>query len=152
VAVLDCILCNTYVCHNICTFLIYFFKTAVPNWNDISSLFCIKGTTYKISGLQEKKECGTILRVHMTNTSRCKISPLHFGYSCRWGCHLFAYHREPLVEWFARHNSFYLKLAFDQFLYNRGDILVFLHHWSVTYLLTSIDLKLINAKNKMKNS
>jgi len=54
--------------------------------------------------LQEKKECGAILR--MTDASRSRISPTHLGYSCSWGCHLFAYPREPLVELFATHNTF----------------------------------------------
>jgi hypothetical protein len=58
-----------------------------------------KGTTQKISILQEKKEGGSIL--HVTNSVTDRISSTYTGYSCRWSCHLFTCHREPLVEWFA---------------------------------------------------
>jgi hypothetical protein len=45
----------------------------------IFPLFCKKGTTHKISILQEKQESGSVL--HMANALRGKISPTHLGYS-----------------------------------------------------------------------
>jgi hypothetical protein len=87
----------------------------------ISPLFCKKGTTHKISILQDKQEGGSIL--DMTNRLRGRMSPTCLGYSWRWSCQLFTYHRGPLVEWFTTHNSIYLKVAISPFLQNRGDII-----------------------------
>jgi len=72
-----------------------------------------KGTTQKISILQEKQESGSVL--HMTNAVTGRIYPTYTGYSCRWSCHIFTCHRGPLVERFATHNSIYFKVAVSLF-------------------------------------
>jgi len=71
------------------------------------------GTTQKISILQEKQESGSVL--HLKNAVTGKVHPTYTGYSCRWSCHLFTYHRGPLVERFATHNSIYFKVAVSLF-------------------------------------
>jgi hypothetical protein len=78
---------HTYVHTHIHTYVHTYIHTHIRTY--ISPLFCKKGTTDKISILQEK---------HMTNGLRCRISPTYLCYSWRWTCHFFTYHRGPLVD------------------------------------------------------
>ena len=61
-----------------------------------------RGTTHKISVLQEKQDASSNL--HMTNALTGRISCTYIGYSGTWSCHLCIYHRGSQVEGFATHN------------------------------------------------
>jgi hypothetical protein len=56
--------------------------------------------------------------LHVTNSLRGQISPIYLGYFWRCCCQLFTYHRGPLVEWFATHNSMWLSYNTDIILCN----------------------------------
>lgn len=68
-----------------------------------------KGSTHKISVLQEKQQGGSTL--HVTNILTGRMSPTYLRYPWRWSCHLPTYHTGTWVEWFATRNSVWLKVA-----------------------------------------
>jgi len=82
----------------------------------------LKGSTHKISFLQEKQQGGSVL--HMTNALTGRISPTYLHYSWRWSYHVLPYHTRPWVEWFVTRYSVWLKVAVSSFLQNMDDMLI----------------------------
>ena len=85
---------NTFTCVIRWFFLLLCKQSYVAVTFTTPPLFCRKRITHETLILHDKSEDGSVLRI--TNDLSTRIYLSYLGYSSRWSCYSFTYHRVPV--------------------------------------------------------